>query len=642
MEPSSATLSLVGTVVAERYRIDRLLGEGGMGAVYLAEHTLMRKRVALKLLHADMSSDPEILGRFRREAQAAARISHPNVAAATDFGQAADGSFFLVLEYIEGTSLRKAIDKVERLTHARALHVARQIAIALEKAHDAGIIHRDLKPDNIMLVSKDGDPDFVKVLDFGIARIEPHTVKDARALVTKMGTILGTPEYMSPEQAAGETAGPGADIYSVGVMLYEMLSGDIPFDAEDRGQILNMHIQATPARMKGEHPPAIESLVMRLLAKVPQDRPPNAFELRREIEIAAARSGFELAYSQSSPRLQRLSDPTTDPSAPPEMTARDPENRQWKADDALAKTEYGLTSEPDVAEPAKTQIAVDEKLAQTSKLGIPGLRLGPLDTLPRAAAIAILGAPFFVFAFLVVVVISLASHRSGDKASDAGAGAPSGTAKTKAEHASAVELVNAKAEGAAALEALANEYPNDAAVQVELAKAYASAGRATDMLRVVSKLEPAAVDDEVLDLVVAAAQKPESMEAALAALEGPLGARGVDGLIELSQQKPPVRSRAQKALAKPEVRAKASPAASLFMDFKAARDCKAKHELLERVRDGADARILPLLRPLKKETGCGFLGTKDCHSCMRKDDDLDDAIRAVEGRTSKPAPRGSP
>ena len=304
MEPSSATVSLVGTVIADRYRIDRLLGEGGMGAVYLAEHTLMRKRVALKLLHADMSHDPEILGRFRREAQAAARISHPNVAAATDFGEAADGSFFLVLEYIEGTSLRKAIDKVERLTHLRALHIVRQVSIALEKAHESGIIHRDLKPDNVMLVTKDGDPDFVKVLDFGIARIEPHTVKDARALVTKMGTILGTPEYMSPEQAAGETAGPGADIYSVGVMLYEMLSGDIPFDAEDRGQILNMHIQATPPRMKGEHPPAIEALVMRLLSKTPADR---LRRLQIDLQNDMARGAAPVFGGQSITENRRLS-----------------------------------------------------------------------------------------------------------------------------------------------------------------------------------------------------------------------------------------------------------------------------------------------------------------------------------------------
>src|SRR4051812_30009283 len=159
-----AGTSLVGQVVSGRYRIQKLLGEGGMGAVYLAEHTLMRKRVALKLLHAEMSTDEEVLTRFRREAEAAAHVEHPNVAAATDFGQTEDGAFFLVLEYVEGTSLRDVLNDKGAMSAVRALHVGRQIAFALERAHAAGIVHRDLKPENVMLVHKGDDPDFVKVL----------------------------------------------------------------------------------------------------------------------------------------------------------------------------------------------------------------------------------------------------------------------------------------------------------------------------------------------------------------------------------------------------------------------------------------------------------------------------------------------
>ena len=636
MEPSSATLSLVGSVIADRYRINKLLGEGGMGAVFLAEHILMRKRVALKLLHADISNDNEILARFRREAQAAALISHPNVAAATDFGQAADGSFFLVLEYVEGKSLRSEIDKVERLAPARALHIARQVAIALEKAHAAGIIHRDLKPDNIMLVAKDGDPDFVKVLDFGIARIEPHAVKSAgaHALVTKMGTILGTPEYMSPEQALGETAGPGADIYSLGVMLYEMLSGDIPFDADDRGQILNMHITAPPPAMKGEIPPAIVDLVMRCLAKDPKGRPADAVALRRDIEIAAGRSGIDLSFSQSSPALARASDAGSSPAPPPSQ-------RNWQASDGLAKTEYGLTSEPEVASP-KTQAGADaghgvEEPATTraGARGIPGIHLGPLDELPRAAALAILGAPFFVFAFILVVVLSLATHRSQDDGSrEAGADA----AKLKETHASATQLLAAKAAGVAALEALEKEYPADAAVEVELAKAYGAAGRDADAVRVVVKLEANAIDDEVLDLVVAAARKPEVADEAFAALEGPLGMRGVDGLIALVGDKHPVGPRAQKALKQKDIRGRASPAAAVYLDLRAARECKTYRDLLDRARDQGDPRALPSLRQLKKETGCGLFRNKDCYGCLRKDDALDEAITNIERRAAaKPA-----
>jgi hypothetical protein len=411
-----------------------------------------------------------------------------------------------------------------------------------------------------------------------------------------------------------------------------------------------MHIHEKPPPMKGEHPPAIEILVQRLLAKQPKDRPQNALELRREIEVAAARSGIDLAFTQSSPALNRLSEPNTDPSAPPETTNRD--DRQWHVNDSLAKTEYGLKSDPDLLREAKTQIGSRsaantdaEKPGSKRGLGIPGLHLGPLEQLPRPAAYAAIGVPFFIFAFVIVVVISLATHHGGESADgDGGTGgvATTGSARVRAEHASAAQLVQAKAAGASALEALAKEFPSDAAVQVELVKAYAKDGRTLDMLHVVTKLEQAAIDDDVLDLVVAAAQKPDTADDAFGVLEGPLGARGVDGLIELSQQKPPAKQRAQKALAKAEIRGKASPAASIFLDFRAARDCKSKHDLLGRVKDNGDSRLVAVLKPMKKETGCGFLGTKDCWSCMRKDDDLDDAIRAIEGRTSRPAPKGSP
>src|SRR5262245_24146803 len=169
--PEVSAQGRVGQVVSGRYRIRELLGEGGMGAVYLAEHTHMRKRVALKLLHPEMGGNEEVLARFKREAEAAAHIEHPNVAAATDFGQTEDGAFFLVLEYVEGTSLREAIARSGAMPSERAVRITRQIALALERAHAAGIVHRDLKPENVMLVRKGDDPDFVKVLDFGIAKV---------------------------------------------------------------------------------------------------------------------------------------------------------------------------------------------------------------------------------------------------------------------------------------------------------------------------------------------------------------------------------------------------------------------------------------------------------------------------------------
>src|SRR5690349_19504922 len=158
----------VGQLISGRYRITSLVGEGGMGAVYLAEHAHMRKRFALKLLHPKMAENEEVLARFRREAEAAAHVEHPNIVAATDFGQTEDGAFFLVLEYVDGTTVRSVLADGP-FSVARALHIARQIALALDRAHGASIVHRDLKPENVMLVTKEQDRDFVKVLDFGVA-----------------------------------------------------------------------------------------------------------------------------------------------------------------------------------------------------------------------------------------------------------------------------------------------------------------------------------------------------------------------------------------------------------------------------------------------------------------------------------------
>src|SRR6516165_11924429 len=206
---STGAASLVGRVLSERYRIESVLGEGGMGAVYLAQHVLMRKRLAVKVLHPEMTRMPEMVARFEREAMAAAHIEHPNVAAATDFGKLEDGSFFLVLEYVEGTSLRDLIAKGP-LGAERALHIAYQMASALARAHALGIVHRDLKPENVMLVERDGDPNFVKVLDFGIAKVpvgelasaSPASAQgSAPQVLTQMGMVYGTPEYMAPEQA---------------------------------------------------------------------------------------------------------------------------------------------------------------------------------------------------------------------------------------------------------------------------------------------------------------------------------------------------------------------------------------------------------------------------------------------------------
>ena len=243
----------LGTVLAGRYRVNKALGAGGMGVVYRAEHVHMKKAVAVKILHKHMTAMPEVVARFEREAVAAGRIEHPNVAGATDFGRLDDGSFYLALEYIEGKSLSSLLEGGGALPEVRALVITRQIADGLAAAHAAGIIHRDLKPENVMLVERDGVPDYVKVLDFGIAKVPVEEAEGQK--LTQIGTIFGTPQYMSPEQGQGHTVDARADLYALGVMLYEMLAGKLPFFGDEMVVLITRHIlEAPPPLPDGIHP----------------------------------------------------------------------------------------------------------------------------------------------------------------------------------------------------------------------------------------------------------------------------------------------------------------------------------------------------------------------------------------------------
>jgi eukaryotic-like serine/threonine-protein kinase len=263
------------TVVAGRYRILGHLGSGGMGTVYRAEHVHMRKTVALKVLHRELSRVSEVVARFEREAIAAGHIDHPNVVAASDFGKLDDGAFYLVLEYVDGQSLRALLDKGP-VAHARTVEIARQTALALRAAHALGIVHRDLKPDNVMLVPGPGGAESVKVLDFGIARVTlPGSAPDATNL-TRVGVIMGTVAYMSPEQATGQEVDGRTDLYALGVMLYEMIAGRAPFVAELPTQVLARQLTETPPPLPEGTPAALSSLVFDLMEKRAADRPASA------------------------------------------------------------------------------------------------------------------------------------------------------------------------------------------------------------------------------------------------------------------------------------------------------------------------------------------------------------------------------
>lgn len=235
----------------------------------------MRKEVALKVLHREMTSLPEVVARFEREAVAAARIEHPNVVQARDFGSLQDGSFYLVLEYVEGACLSDELENGP-MTVPRALLIAGQVAEALAAAHEQNIVHRDLKPDNVMIVPRSGDADVVKVLDFGIAKVAGREKAGADRPITRAGVVFGTPEYMSPEQAAGQTVDYRGDVYSVGVLLYHMITGKPPFKSEEVSALLMMQITQPPPPLPEGVPDSVRDLLDELLQKRPEDRPQSA------------------------------------------------------------------------------------------------------------------------------------------------------------------------------------------------------------------------------------------------------------------------------------------------------------------------------------------------------------------------------
>ncbi|MEI7892534.1 MAG: serine/threonine-protein kinase [Myxococcales bacterium] len=285
--------SPLGSVIGGRYRIERPLGEGGVGTVYEATHIHLHKRVAVKVLRPEMAEQGHIVARFEREAIAASRVEHPNIAAATDFGRLDDGSFFLVLEFVDGTNLRDALAGAA-FPFRRALHVILQIASGIARAHFVGVVHRDLKPENIMLIERDGDPDFVKILDFGIAKLlddVPVSTMTMGAAVTQAGTIFGTPEYMAPEQALGQAPGVHSDLYSLGVLAFELFTGQRPFQADSHVDLLSLQLtQAVPAMADFQTavPPGVEDAVQRLLSPDVSERFASALDFIEALQVAMA------------------------------------------------------------------------------------------------------------------------------------------------------------------------------------------------------------------------------------------------------------------------------------------------------------------------------------------------------------------
>ena len=285
---------LVGQVVADRYHVLKKLGEGGMGQVYLAEHVKMGRRSAIKVMNPAMVHDPDAVARFNREASNASRITHPNVCAIYDFGETADGLIYLAMEFIEGEPLTDLLEREGALPVPRATAIFLQTADALQAAHDLGIVHRDLKPDNIMLTSRKGAGETVKVVDFGIAKAVGGGGDEAGQKVTKTGLVVGTPEFMSPEQLSGDRLDGRSDLYSLALVFYRMLIGKLPFEATSVQETMIKRLTDEPiklaeARPDLSFPAGLQQVLDTALARTPMERYQSVAKFAADVAAVTGR-----------------------------------------------------------------------------------------------------------------------------------------------------------------------------------------------------------------------------------------------------------------------------------------------------------------------------------------------------------------
>ncbi len=467
---------MVGMIIDGRYCLDALIGRGGMGSVFRATHITIRRTVAVKLLHPSLVGIPEIGKRFHREAYAIGRIEHPNCVNVSDFGTLEDGSLYLVMEYLQGRSLAETLEAGRKLEPLRALQILRHILRGLGHAHEAGIVHRDIKPENVVLVEHEGDPDFAKILDFGIAKLigeaEAEGASDVK--LTQAGVAFGTPIYMSPEQAVGNPIDGRADLYGASVLGYEMLTGRTPFYSEDKLEVLSMHTSRPVPPMNpaaAEVPTAVEQLIARGLAKRPDDRFASAADYIAAIDATVAQ-----LWPTYVPHPRQSSHGTTPvafntPLYTTEVTASIPASR--------------LSSTPP---PHAAHHSTNTALAATPARAVPTQnvrrRSPKLAALLGAAAVVLIAAAF-------VGYTALGMGDEGSVAADAG---PKSLADRAAELVERGEVKDA----VALINADPNAADGDPALQMQLGHAFAAQRmprRALEAYRNALRVNPLRNDD---------------------------------------------------------------------------------------------------------------------------------------------------
>jgi eukaryotic-like serine/threonine-protein kinase len=626
---SAETDGFVGRVLAGRYRVVSLLGSGGMGSVYRAEHVHMQKSVAVKILHRHMTTNLEVVARFEREAVAAGRIEHPNVTAALDFGKLDDGSFYLALEYVEGKNLGDVMD-LGAMAPERALKITRQIADGLAAAHAAGIVHRDLKPDNVLLVDRDGATDFVKMLDFGIAKLHQDEGSGHRPL-TQIGTIFGTPQYMSPEQGQGRAVDGRSDLYALGVMLYEMLAGKLPFDADDLIVLITRHVTEPPPPLPETVPEPVRALVSDLLEKKPEARVQSAALLVERID----------ELSGGLPRTSRGSAVRGATPATPAALAATERPVAHPRPSALARVKPLLASVAMLASGAH-QALVRRVPALDRHVSIGGRRLPLVGVSVGGFSLALLGA---LVTLLVLPARSSKHAGSGSDATATGSAAPSGRSSEAARQQKLVERALTGDEAAlAALDALPPKQR-----RLEDARALgrgrcakgqwaACVGAYKQSLLAFPTLRK---DATVLADVRRAAEEPSASEDALRLAAHNLGERGLDLVWDVwsdTRQKPDqaaLNKRARQFLDDSAVREHASRELSLVLELERAekrRRCAEAKAIFPKVLEYGDERLVPILDRFKTTRGCGFVDLGDCWDCLRGKKEIPRAREAASAR----------
>jgi serine/threonine-protein kinase len=272
-----------------QFQILQKIGSGGMGAVYKALQPDMNRMVGVKILHPKLANRKDLVSRFRREARAMSQLTHPNTVKVFMFGELDDGSLYIIMEYLEGKNLNQSVRSEGPFPVERALPILIQACGALDEAHKAGIIHRDLKPENLFLCQTQTVRDYPKLLDFGLAKVGERQMRPGSIILTQEGMVFGTPEFMSPEQAQGKTLTPASDIYSIATILYEVLTGKLPFDAKSAMDYIQLHVMAKPIplnqRVPGKtFPLLLEQIIDRALAKRPEDRFTSAAEFAQALQ----------------------------------------------------------------------------------------------------------------------------------------------------------------------------------------------------------------------------------------------------------------------------------------------------------------------------------------------------------------------